>query len=772
MSAVTLTEAERKRVDRVDALVASGPTSIESLLAMLDDPSWTVRRAVTSSLAALGDDAVAPLCTWLVERRTSEQGIAAAVDALVASMSRRVPEAVSVLLGHPESAVVADAATILGRCRAGAAVPRLAELLGHVDDNVAMAAIEALGAIGGGTVIEPLITVLEDKHFFRTFPALQVLAGTGDPRAIEAIARLVEDPLYRDEAVRALGRTGSLQAVRPIAAVLDDDTAPLIARALADLLELARWAGAEAQFADEIRTQLAAHTTRFEREFAGAGIADASALASVLGAVGSVASASVLAARLADSGLESPVTAALQRLARREPAAVEILCRHEEARTRAFAIDLVFAKSGIPAVRAALDDEDGEVRARACAALARLGAVDAVPALFELLGDLDPRAAHAAVGAINSLGNHEARALAEGAARSPDPKVRRHGLRIAGYLGVDGAFELATAALSDPDSQVRTAAIATLGVIEDPRSDDKLSELADSPDEHVRVATARAAARRSGPRVAALLARCVADDSPWVRYHACQGLGLQRDPAIASLLIARLADPMPHVRIAAIEALARIPSPVAWQTLVSYARSPDPEQQRVALAGLALHDIEGAVDYLLLGLRAQDLPTQLVSLSGLTNSRAQRALAAISGCAAGERIELRDAAVSLLGERTDLEAARALVELVISQPADHPARVALSQPGPSRVTAIADRLTGVDAPTAQRLCAALGAMGDSGAIAALLALLANPNPAARRGAAATLAANHVRAAMPTISRLAIEDPDPEVRSTCAVLGAR
>ena len=142
MSGLGLTDAERIRMQRIDRLVLEGAPGVAELVAMLSDASWTVRRAVVASLASLGDDAVPALCTSLRETRANEQSIAAAVDALSASVGSNATAAVVSLADSPSPPVVADAAQILGRRRAGDAAPLLARLLEHRDDNVAVAAIE------------------------------------------------------------------------------------------------------------------------------------------------------------------------------------------------------------------------------------------------------------------------------------------------------------------------------------------------------------------------------------------------------------------------------------------------------------------------------------------------------------------------------------------------------------------------------------------------------------------------------------------------------
>ena len=101
--------------------------------------------------------------------RSTERGIAAAVDALVASNAPGTDAAVLVLADSPVAAVVADAAQILGRRGAKTAAAALARLIDHPDDNVAVSGIEALGRLGGESSVEPLVRALLSDNFFRTF---------------------------------------------------------------------------------------------------------------------------------------------------------------------------------------------------------------------------------------------------------------------------------------------------------------------------------------------------------------------------------------------------------------------------------------------------------------------------------------------------------------------------------------------------------------------------------------------------------------------------
>ena len=132
-----LSSTEQTRAEHVDHLFSLGAPSVTELIALVSDASWTVRRAVVGALAALGEDAVGPLCTWLREERTSEHAIAATIDALASSIWSGTSGAVALLLDDGNPAIVADGAVILGRRRELDMSPRIARLLAHADDNVA-----------------------------------------------------------------------------------------------------------------------------------------------------------------------------------------------------------------------------------------------------------------------------------------------------------------------------------------------------------------------------------------------------------------------------------------------------------------------------------------------------------------------------------------------------------------------------------------------------------------------------------------------------------
>lgn len=762
----SLTDAERQRVELIDRLVATGTPSVGELIEMISDASWTVRRAVVGALASLGDDAAGALCTWLRDRRTSEHAIAAAVDALSASIGGTASGQVAALLSHPDPAIVADAAAILGRRKASEAAPRLAALLRHQDDNVAVASIEALGAIGGSMAIDALIEVVRFRSFFRTFPSLQVLARTSDPRVVAPIAELLDDESFRFEAVRALGRTGSALAIAPIASLLSgpgDGTTRLVAAALAELLARAEWSGAATSVADAMRTVVGPQRDRFILALEGGEPAERIACTQILGTIGDSATLEILVRMIGDPAVAPAAIESIKRISLLHVDALVDAIRRGDSAMRVALLPIVRTARAAPVVRSLLVDEEPEVRARACDALARIGDTSAVPALFAALADPNPRVAHAATGAIHSLGSTETPGLATAALKSGSPGIRRHVLRILAYLGSAESFDVLRAAIEDPDIRIAELAVAAIGVLEGNHVDRLLIELARRPQDPIRASAMRAAAHRGGESMGDLLARGLLDESAWVRYYACQGLGRLERSSSTNALIARLADAYPHVRIAAIEALARLDTPQAWQALTSAVRSTDPDEQRAALVGIGHGVRPAAVPFLLEAARAPEIATRMIALSGLARTQDPRALEELRYAAVGDVVELAEAALSLLAERDDRPAADLLVDLATHVGPEHPAHFALSRPGGERVAALAARLGDATDLDATVLAAALARMAEPAATAALFSTLTASSAAGRRAAATVLVAIGADGARAAVSRLGKEDPDPDVR---------
>ncbi|WP_437290513.1 HEAT repeat domain-containing protein [Sorangium sp. So ce406] len=774
-SPLAISEPERQRVEQVDRLAASGGAGVPALIEMLADPSWTVRRAVIASLAALGDAAVQPLCGCLSARRESEARIAAAVDALVASLGD-VDGPVLELTRDPRPAIVADAAQILGRRASAGAVSRLAELTSHEDDNVAVAAIEALGRVGGRAAVDSLVDAVTSGNFFRVFPAIDVLGRSGDPRAIEPLSALLDDPRYVLEAARALGRTGSRSAVSPLMRLLarpSDAVARVAAVALAELRERYREHYGTVEPIDEaLRGEVPAPgaARRLSHSLAGA---DAGEQAMICGVLGAIGGDDVLLdlTRLLDA--EAPVASAaadaLYRLSRSADSRVLAALRDGDSARRLLLLPLVRGAAAADDVARCLADPDPEVRAAACDALGRIADPRAASALFPLLDDPNPRVAHAAMAAIQCLGGAEVEALALSAARDGSPAMRRAALRILAYFAPPSALPLFVEGLRDPDMRLRERAIHGLACFAEPAAIEALVGVAADPSARVRAVAMRAIGQssRRDARVIEALLRGLRDEDAWVRYYACQSLGKLGWEAAAGAIAERLRDESGQVRVAAVEALSGIKGDLALAALEEAARDSDTDMRRSALIGLGIAGREESLPTLLGALASPDVATRLVGVSAISGFSSPEVLPALVRAAADVDESVRATATSFIAGRPGLEATRSLIALIVATRAPAPLLAALSAPVPGRVEGILEALATADDELSPVLTAALARMRLPEAHAALLEALRLPRAPARKAAATTLAAVATREAFAAVELASRTDPDPEVRRVSA-----
>ncbi len=770
---------EAQRVEQVDRLAASG--DVEALAAALDDASWKVRRSVVAALAAQGDAAVGPLCEVLRQRRDDEARLAAAVDAL--SLSTGDPfQAVAGLTRDPNPAVVADAAQILGRRRDPVAVPSLVQLAGHDDDNVALAALEGLSRIGGRAAVDLLVATIRSGNFFRAFPAIDILGRSGDPRAIEPLAELLDDPTYAVEATRALGRTGDRAAVGPLASLLlqagTEAAARLAAAALTDLHR-----AYERRYGDPIPVEEALRKAAQPRDLAVRSLSRAATaddplelegVALLLSILGGEEAAALLATLLEEE--PTVAAAAAQALERLESEATLVrTLREGDSAHRLAVLPVVRRTSSAPAIVACLQDANPAVRAAACAALARIGHMEAVPAVFRLLSDENLGVVKAAEAAVQALDGPDAERLALAAARGAQARQRCAGLRILSYFGYDSALEALVQATADPDPRVREAAIEGLPGLQDRHAFDTLLEASRHTEERTRAAAMRALGRagRRDMRVVSYLLGALDDPGAWVRYYACQSLGRIGVEDAGERIARLLRDPAGQVRIAAIEALSHLRSQTAFEALRRAAASEDPDVQRAALIGLGLSEREEALPFLLAGIRASDAATRLVATSTIAHVRGEKALAALREAASDPDPEVWTAAVNLLAVRPGSAATGHLVALLQEALQDRPERrervlAALDVQMPGRLEGVLAALETADDELAPELASLLVRLGQEGHEALLRALNLD-SPAARRAAVTALGATDAVDARAALGRLAKDDPDPEVRRVAALV---
>ena len=774
-SVAGLSPREMTAASRAARLAESG--DIDGLLAMLDDPSWKVRRRVVDHLASSGAAAVEPLCEVLRTRRDNEDRVAAAVDALSASTtSDDTP--IWRLAKYRSAAVAADAAQILGRRRQSDSVPLLVLLLANKDDNVAVAAIEALGRIGGVAAVDALLECLQSDNFFRVFPAIELLGRSGDPRAVKPLAQLLDRPHYAREAARALGRTGELGAVAPLVRHLTDPRDSMVRLSALSLAELdmryrERYGGEDG--IDTILAQTgsaSAAADRLCRALPGADTKEQAAIAMVLGSLAQEDAVPALS-KLLDGPVEvaSAAAKALERIGNRAGAEIRRALRDGTSGERLAVLPFCAKKQTVADVLYCLSDEDPRVRALAAATLGKIGDASIVERLFPLLADSDLLVMQAATAAIQSLGSDEARALALRAARADSPQTRRAALRILAYFGEPSSFEVFRESIGDPDPRVRDVAVLGLAFIDDSRATETLLAACRNDDAKMRAAAARALGLRAPlPAAAEALITALADRDPWVRYYACQSLGRLRHEAASELVARLLADPAGQVRVAAVEALCQLPTEVAFGALREAVQSPESDVKRAALIGLGLAKREGSVPLLVEALTQGEPATRLVAVSALASFPDRDVIAAWSRAALDRDPSVQKAALTMLAGRDGPEATTALIRLLASSRADVDAVLAaLATPVSGRVETILGALHTADDDLSQKLTSVLARMRRPDAHEALLRAFEFSNAACRKAAATALAAVRSPDGLLAIRRASMIDRDPQLKQICSLL---
>jgi len=766
--------AEAERIARASTAAKRGREGIPALVAQLDDPSWVVRRTMIEWLAKAGEDAVDPLIDTLRHARDLEARVAAVVDALASSVAA-LDDRIIALQRDPNRAVVADAAEILGRRRSRAAIPMLRSLVHGEDDIVAVAAIEALGRIGGRAAVDSLVAAVRSGRFFRTFPAIDVLGRTGDPRALAPLTELLDDPRYGSEAARALGHTGDPGAVGPLLELVrrpGDALVRVAAVALVDLRETYALLYGNAEAIDLlIRDRSQPHTARrLLAAMRSSAVPEQAALVRILGAIGSDEAFPVLTELLdGPESVAQPAAEALKKLGTAGMLTLSMALRQGDSQRRRLVLGVLQPRSvAVDDVIVTLKDPDGAVRAKACELLGRIGQPVAVPALFELVCDPNPRVSHAALGAIQALGGELAEQLSLSAASSTDPRMRRQAYRLIGYFGFASGLDVLVRGVADPDPPLRELAVQSLGYLDDPIARAAILRAADHDDPRMRAAAMRALGHGEASHAAARLVVALDDADAWVRYYACQSLGRIRHEPAAAAIARRLSDPAGQVRVSAIEAMSQLESPAALAYLMQGARSADDDVRRACITGMAIAKRMESLPLVLEATHAADSATRLVATSAAAAFDAPEVPPRLARLAREDPDDaVRYAALAALGERPGPDATRALVALLDDAAVHARVRDMLATLVPGRIDGIMDTLRNADDEVAAVLTSSLARMRAAEGYAALIAVLALPNVAARKAAAITAAAVGSRALMDALQARVDSDPDPEVRRVIA-----
>lgn len=769
--------ADRAGSVRVGRAAEMGAAGVTTLLDMLGEPSWAIRREVIAALAVQGDLALPDLLSVLEVRRDNETVNAAAMDAIAASSGDPTAGLLK-LADHQDPAVAADATQLLGRRGARAAIPQLARLANGPNDNVAVAAIEALGRIGGRATVESLVSLIKSGNFFRTFPAIDVLGRSGDPRAIGPLAALLADARYALEAARALGRTGERTAATPLADLLAAQS-PSTIRVAACAIEQLSHAYAERYGVEgAIDNVVAAAAPVSAAKALGAALRGATpeeqtAIAHVLGMLNDPEARRALSRMV--EGAPAVATMAARRLSQLQDAKIELgaILRNGSSARRAAVLPVASMQSLDPAdVVACLFDPDGKVRSLAAETLATLGARQYVPQLFELLDDPNPRVSQAAVSAIDALQSPDTELLVNQMLAVGSVRARCATLRVVRQFGFRSALAASMAAARDEDERLCEGGLLALAAIDDPSAEDFLTAELRLDNARRRSLAARALGQRTpSSALTQALLDASSDSDAWVRYYATRSLA-HAHPSVSAAAVDRLEvlldDEAAPVRLAAIESLAHHASDRAHERLARASESSEEDVRRAAVMSLGIGKRPESLPHLARALESEDASTRLVAVAALDGFTQPSVVGLLARAAADPDPSVSSTAVGLLANFSDEPATLALAAISARDPANARARLALSASTPGRIHGLLRALESADDESALVLVSALVRMRTSDGTQGILSVLCSPNVAARKAAATVLASVPSDAATGALRDAANSDPDPEVKRLCAL----
>lgn len=475
------------------------PDVIERLVRALGDPAWWVRMRSVEALEQIGPQAESPLLIAL-DDPDPELRIRAAVALERLGVPGRTVRMIE------EDDRPEQAREVLSKFANAGARELIAELLLHPSDAVRLAVVAAVRRTGRRDLSRELIRAAgEDADATvraSAFDTLRVLNHRGAvPAALTGLAD--PDESVRTEAISLLGDLGTSAVIPDVRARTTDPDAGVRAAA-ARALGLLRATGSATDL-----ERLLSDPSPAVRVATAEGIADsglgalAPAVAQCLGDSDDrvrITAARALA-RLGDSAqvptllrafkgaspeLRAEVATAVAVLA---PGQLEALLQSLRSELAGPAERIGFARAlsdaPVAGARGVLSqlvrDPEAEVRARAIAAIGRLGGAESKDLVREALADPADEVRAAALTAVIRLRDHERspeiRALL---VQDPATSVRERAALAAGLLDLaDTEQQLVQAVASSNDPPLQAAALLALGALGHESMAGRLGDLAD-----------------------------------------------------------------------------------------------------------------------------------------------------------------------------------------------------------------------------------------------------------------------------------------------------
>jgi HEAT repeat protein len=586
-------DVRRLAIERVSSLDSTD--AIPSLVSLLGDESWRVRKAVVERLTAWPDPE--PIALALIAALGDGENPGrrnAAVDALIRTGRSAVPQLVDAVSGD-DADVRKFVVDVLAGIGDDSAVPALIGRLQDGDINVRASAADALGAIGGQRASEAVLaTAVDDaQDSLVRFSALRAIAALELALPAHALGSALSDPVLRPPALDVVGRVASDAEADDVLekALLASGRGPREAAMRSILSRIARLDGAAAVALTARARAAAAESPKLlpdaiER-LAEADLPACLFLAQFLGLAGDSRAAIPLLRAAADEALEEVALGALVAIGEAAESEIDQAWPELDLLARRCACRFfgrASSRESVTRLLSALDDDDPAVRSEAATALADREAVEAAGPLVVRLGrtslDSDVEAEDecqvltAALVRLARAGDaadlsRTMDLLLAALSGAGDP-VRVAIARVVGQLGRSEDGEVVELLLKDPFADVRRAAVEALVSVGTAEVSESLHLAIADESAEVRIAAARALEACTASEVVVDLRRLAEDEDPRVRATATLALGTRfgndaegADADAAREVLRRaLADEAP-VALAALEAIReqRLPLP-------------------------------------------------------------------------------------------------------------------------------------------------------------------------------------------------------------------
>jgi HEAT repeat protein len=372
--------------------------------------------------------------------------------------------------------------------------------------------------------------------------------------------------------------------------------------------------------------------------------------------------------------------------------------------------------------------------------------------------------------------------IARGLASGEVTERRLAAQRIA-ELPPEIGLKLALAAMGDTDVEVRLRAAQAAILLRMPKAGDVVIPWLSEADPRIRLAACDVIRAAPTDRSVVALGRVLGDPDPHVRLAAAAAMGGSGEPAAVSPLLGHLDDPAPEVREEVARALGRIGDARAVVPLIGKVQDAIPEVRKVVARALGDLGDQRAGSALMLALTDVSAEVRYEAVTALGKLRSEEAVPAIAPLAEGESGdassyagratpsigvgagEVRAAALRALGRIGSDAAVRTLVKaLAKDDPAlpRSPLREALAAAGKRSSPMLIALLNGSPpGNTAAGAALVLGALHDKDGVAPILRAMSRGVVPLRHGLRA-LAELGSPAALPAVLEL-LDDPDPAAR---------